>query len=128
MMSPKFEKFRRATTTTAPVPIVAIHKRKLFAMNQLAYEALGEPEAVEFLYAPSERVIGIRPAPRESPDSYVVRHHTRFSHQVEGKAFMRFYGIPDKVTGRRYKAELVDDLLTVDLKQEAEETGGREEK
>ncbi len=125
MELPQFEKFRRAATSAAHVPIVAIHKRKLFAMNQLAYESIGEPEAVELFYAPSDQVIGIRPAPRESPDAYMVRHHTRFSHQVEGKRFMNFYGIPDEVTGRRYKAELLDNVLAVDLKQTPEEPDGR---
>jgi hypothetical protein len=125
MAFPQFEKFRRSAVTAASVPIVAIHKRKLFAMNQLAYELIGEPEAVELFYAPFDQVIGIRPASRESPDAYVVRHHTRFSHQVEGKSFMSFYDIPDEVTGRRYKAELLDNVLAVNLKQKPEEPDGR---
>ncbi len=118
-----FEKFRRAAATAAGQPLVAIHSRGIFAMNQMAYEALGEPDACELFYDRENRIIGLRGAPRRAPDAYTVRHHTRYSHQIAGKSFLSFYEIPEEATGRRYGAELVDGILTVDLKQDAEETG-----
>jgi hypothetical protein len=120
----KFEKFRRVKVTAGDAPIVAIHQRGIFAMNQLAFEALGEPVAVELLFDRNNQVIGLKAAERDDPDSYVVRHHTKYSHQVEGRSFLSYYGIPKEATGRRYKAELIDRILEVDLKQDPEEALG----
>ena len=119
---PAFEKFRRYKVTEGDIPIVSVSLRGIFSLNRLAYEALGKPEAVEVLYAPEERVIGFQPAPRNSPDSYAVRHHTKTAHQVEGRSFMKYYEIPEDRKGRRYRAEVVDDsILTVDLNQDTED-------
>jgi hypothetical protein len=119
-----FETFRRSAVTSAGTPLVAIHKRKLFALNQPAYELLGKPEAVELLFNPGNRLIGFRPSERSSPDSYAVRHHTKFSHQVEGRAFFNHYSIPEEVTAQRYEAELTDDgILTIDLNKAFDEDG-----
>lgn len=122
MTTTEFQKFRRSDLRSAGAPLVAIHKRKLFALDQSAWERLGSPEAVELYYSAKGRgVIGFKGASRNSPDSYVVRHHTKYSHQVEGRAFFRFYEIPDEVTGRRYRAEMAGDVLTVDLNQDSDE-------
>ncbi len=119
-----FQKLRRADLRTTSGPMVAIHKRKLFALDQASYEALGEPEACELLYDPEKRIIGFQAAERDAPDAYVCRHHTKFSHQVEGRAFFKRFGIPEEVTGRRYRAELVDGILAVDLNQTDEDADG----
>ena len=123
---PNFEKFRRYKVTADPVPIVAFHTRGLFALNELAYEALNRPEAIELFYDPSEMVIGFKGATRDSPDAYAVRRHTKHSYQVEGRGFIRYYKIPEEAGGKRYRAEMIDDILTIDLKQQLEDDGGKE--
>lgn len=95
--------------------------RGLFALNELAYDSLKRPDAVELFYDPDEKVIGFKGSTREEPDSYAVRHNTKHSYQVEGRSFMRYYGIPEGATGRRYKAEMVGDILAMDLKQQLED-------
>jgi hypothetical protein len=119
---PAFEKFRRYKVTEGDTPIVALHLRGIFALNRNAYNALGQPEALEILYAPEEQIIGFQGAPKSSPDAYAVRHHTKTAHQVEGRAFLKYYNVPKEALGRRYKAELIDDILTVDLKQDTGST------
>lgn len=121
---PKFEKFRRSKATSAPVPMVSVHLRGIFALNDLAYEALGKPDAIELFYDKDERVIGMKGAPRTSPDSYAVRRGTAHSFQVEGRTFLKFYGIPHEATGRRYVTDMDGDILTLDLKQEPDESAG----
>lgn len=121
---PNFEKFRRSKATSAPVPMVSVHLRGIFALNDLAYEALDEPDAIELFYDKQERIIGMKGALRSSPDAYVVRRGTAHSFQVEGRTFLKFYGIPREATGRRYVAELDGDILTIDLKQEPSEGAG----
>lgn len=121
---PKFEKFRRSKATSASVPMVSVHLRGIFALNDLAYEALDKPDAIELFYDKDERVIGMKGAPRSSPDAYAVRRGTAHSFQVEGRTFLKFYGIPQEATGRRYVAEIDDDILTIDLNQEPSEGTG----
>ena len=120
---PQFEKFRRYKVTEAPTPMVAFHVRGLFALNELAYDALNRPEAIELLYDRDEKIIGFKASTRESPDAYAVRHHTKHSYQVEGRGFIRYYGIPEEAGGKRYRAEMIDDILAVDLKQQLEDDG-----
>jgi hypothetical protein len=120
---PQFEKFHRYKVTADPVPTVAFHKRGLFALNELAYDALKRPEAIELFYDASEMVIGFKGATRDSPDAYAVRHHTKHSYQVEGRGFVRFYEIPEEAGGKRYRAEMVGDILAIDLKQQLEDDG-----
>lgn len=117
MGKPKFEKFRRYKVTEGDEPIVSLHLRGIFALNKNAYEKLGEPKAIEMLYAPEDNVIGFQAAPKGSPDAYVVRHNTKTAFQVEGRAFLKYYKIPKEATGRRYRAEMTDDILTIDLNQ-----------
>jgi hypothetical protein len=118
----RFEKFHRVNATSGGMPMVSIHLRGVFALNREAYEALGEPEAVELFKDRDEWVIGFGAALEDSPDSYKVRHHTTHSHQVAGKAFLEFYGVPKEMWGRRYKAErLPSNMISVDLTQSPED-------
>lgn len=121
---PNFEKFRRYKVTEAPTPMVAFHVRGLFALNELAYDALKRPEAIELFYDRGEKIIGLKGASKGSPDSYAVRHHTKHSYQVEGRSFIKFYGIPEEAAGRRYTAEMIGDILAVDLKQQLDDEAG----
>jgi hypothetical protein len=43
---------------------------------------------------------------------------------VEGRGLVKFYEIPKEARGKRYRAEMIDDLLTIDLKQQREDEGG----
>ena len=101
--------------------MVAFHVRGLFALNELAYDALNRPEAIELFYDRGEKIIGLKGSSKESPDSYAVRHHTKHSYQVEGRSFIKFYGIPQEAAGRRYRAEMMGEILAVDLKQQLDD-------
>jgi len=52
-----------------------------------------------------------------------VRHHTKHSYQVEDRGFIRYYGIHEEAGGKRYRAEMIDDILAVDLEQQLEDDG-----
>jgi hypothetical protein len=119
---PTFQTFQRYKVTAEDTPIVNVTLRGLFSMNQESFEALKEPDYVELLYSP-DGYIGFKAAPRESPNAYRLRHHSKTAYQVEGRAFLRLNGIPDGVKGRRYHAEVDDDgILVVDLSQDSERT------
>ena len=122
---PNFEKFRRYKVTEAPAPMFAFPLLGFFALNELAYDALKRPEAIELFYDRDEKVIGFKASTRDEPDSYAVRHHTKHSYQVEGRSFIRYYKIPEEAAGLRYKAEMIGDILAVDLKQQLEDDGDK---
>ena len=102
----------------SPIPrdaALTIHPRGLFSVNRAAHMALGEPEAVEFLYDRAERVIGLRGVSPQVPHAYAVRPQaTSSSVLVSGRAFTRHYGIPVDVA-RRYPARIIGDVLAVDV-------------
>lgn len=100
--------------------MVSIHLRGILALNQQAQEALGNPDAIELFYDREYRIIGMKGAPRSSPDAYTVRHHAKHSSQIAGQSFLEFYNVPQSVRGRRYRAEKDGVFLTVDLTQDPE--------
>jgi hypothetical protein len=38
---------------------------------------------------------------------------------------VRFYKIPEEAGGKRYRAEMIDDILAIDLKQQLEDSGDK---
>ena len=117
---PTFETFTRRATPLAAEPRVAIQKRGTISLNRSAFEALGSPAAVELLFDKGEQVVGIRPVPPDVRHSYPLRKQpSSFSYLIAGQAFCNYYGIPTGET-RRYAATTIDDVLAIDLKQDAE--------
>jgi hypothetical protein len=112
---PNFETFTKKATRTGTGPLVSIQRGGVFSLNADAYALLGKPAAVEFVFAPQERIMGFRPATAEAPHAYVVRQQRgTASYLVSGRAFSKYAGIPLD-HGVRYRAELVDGVLAVDL-------------
>jgi hypothetical protein len=110
-----FEVFRRQRITTDK-PSVTIQKKGLFSINAPAFDELGKPEAVEFLYDRENQVIGIRPVERDADHAYFPRAVGRGSTWlIAGTAFTKFYGI-DVSEARRRTVEVKDGTLLIDLK------------
>lgn len=100
-------------------PFVTIQKRGTISLNAAAYAALDEPEAVELLFDPSDRIVGFRAVPKESEHAYPLRAQSGKSigpYIVSGTAFTRYYSI-DTTVSRRWIGYMDDDILCVDLKQ-----------
>ena len=55
-----FEVFKKRMVPLVKQPYVTIQKRGTMSFNKSAHMALGEPETVELLYDPNERIIGVR--------------------------------------------------------------------
>lgn len=103
--------------TSASDPEVTIQKHARVSLNGAAAEALGFPEAVEFLYSEEERIMGVRAAEPGSSRSYLLRKGGRGTNYLtSGESFIKGYGIPHE-RATRYKAEVDADMLLVDLKQ-----------
>jgi hypothetical protein len=117
-----YEVFDKRAAPSTKEPWVTIQKKGLLSLNSSSVEALGKPEAVELLFDPEEQKIGFRPTNPESPRSFPLRRQgrpdlTHPNYLIAGTAFCNYYGI-DTSFARRYRPQIEDNILAVDLKQE----------
>jgi hypothetical protein len=117
-----FEVFKeRGARTRKELPLVTIQKKGVMALNVAAFEALGSPQAVELLYAPKAKTIGIRAADPALPHTYNLRQpkvsQTRL---VAAVAFLNHYEIRVEAT-ERYPATMMGDVLAIDLTRSREQ-------
>jgi hypothetical protein len=118
---PHFEVFTKRLVPLVKQAAVTIQKRGTMSVNRAAFVAMGEPEAIELLYDPTEKIIGMRPVPAETEHAYPVRAQSSKKEDgpylVAGTAFTRYYGI-DTTVSKRWPVEMQDDVLCLDLKQQ----------
>jgi hypothetical protein len=112
-----FETFKRQRSKPGSGPEITLQRRGTFSLNAEAFEALGEPEAVELLYDRDERRIGIRKVPTDTSHAYPVRPLNRGrTYLFSGQAFTKWYDIETPVA-RRWPVTLEGDMLILDLNQ-----------
>lgn len=116
---PNFEVFTGRSVPVVKEPRVSLQSRGNFSFNQAAYEAIGSPETIEFLYDPGEKIIGLRAVDPAVPHAYPVRKQANASSYVlAGRAFCLTYGLPvDDGFTRRWVPTVEDGILIVDTKQ-----------
>ena len=114
------EVFDRRAAPAVQAPYITIQASGTITVNRASAEVLGLPEAVELAFSREERLIVLRPVELSSPRAYPLRKQGRSSNYViGGKAFCDYYGI-SLGTAKRYAAEHIgNNMLAVDLKQEA---------
>lgn len=115
-----FELFDKRSVPKTKTPQVTVQKKGTLSINRPAYEGMGSPERVNLLFDRDSRLIGIRQATEES-HSYPLRKVGQGnSYLVSGGLFVSYYDIPCEVA-RRYDAEVKDEMVVVDLKQQGEQ-------
>lgn len=118
-----FEVFQKGSAPVATVPSVTIQKRGLMSLNRAAHRLLDSAEAVELLWDSERRVIGIRPAPIESPNAYPARPQSAVSDKgpilIAGSLFTRFIGL-DTSQAQRWVPSVEDGILCIDLNAPAQ--------
>ena len=118
-----WEVFQRRAAPGVSQPFVTLQKRGTMSLNAAAFEALGEPEAVELLFDRGERLLGFRPVDPSAAHAYKPRKQGRTANYVvSGMALTQYFGI-ETDTARRY-AEVQDGVLVVDLKQPGSDATG----
>jgi hypothetical protein len=114
---PEWRSLERGARAIAGTPTVGIQATKgNLTLNQAAFIALGSPEAVEVLYDPDERLIGLRAATLSTATYPVHKQGKSATYWIAGKALVRAMNL-DVSRARRYDATLLDGVLTLDLKQ-----------
>jgi hypothetical protein len=75
-------------------PMIRLERWGRIGLNPQAVALLGDPEAVDLLYARDERAIGIRAADPARPHAYRVRTAKGAASKViSGAAYLKHYGI-----------------------------------
>lgn len=119
-MSPNFEVFKRSDRRDigrGPAATVLVGGN--ISLNRAAYEALGQPDAVELLYDRDARIIGLRPVPREVPHAFPLQSRGSVR-VVAGRAFAQHFRIDASVSTRR-PAYVEDGVLCIDLRRPGQE-------
>jgi hypothetical protein len=120
-----FEVFDKKSASASKHPMVSILKQGSFTLNRAAHKLLDEPEMVELLFDPDEKLIGFREVPASNPRAYPVRPQGQnaATFMVAGQAFTKHYDI-DTSTARRYSVEMRDNILVLDLKSDSTDVTG----
>ena len=112
-----FELFTKRMVPLTKAPYVTIQKRGIMSLNKSAWVALGEPEAVEFLYDADEKIIGLRGVLPTIEHAYPIRGvKTDGPWVVSGTAFAKYFDIETDVS-RRYAVKFDNDIMCIDLKE-----------
>lgn len=116
-----FEVFEKGSAPVSTVPAVTIQKRGLFSLNDAAYRLIGAPEAVQFLWDEDERLIALKPVPKDDLNGYPARRQNSTKGTgpvlVAGAMFTRHIDL-DTTHAKRWTPAIQDGLLIVDLKQD----------
>jgi len=95
---------------------VTVQARGLMSLNEEAYAELGSPQAVKFLVAKDEMLIGLEPCKPSDQNAYAVR--TR-QHVVSAITVLKYMGA-DLSRARRYELRVKDGLPPyIDLGEDA---------
>ena len=129
-----FEVFKKGSAPISSVPSVTVQKRGLISMNRSAHVLIGAPEAVELLWDPDRKVIGIRPTDLSNPNAYPARAQGSKSERgpflIAGALFAQYIGM-DTTVAMRWVPTVEDDILCIDVSQpgqEATSNRGRRQK
>jgi len=109
--------FEKGSAPVKTVPTVTIQRKGLMSMNRAAHALFGSPAAVELLWDPELRVIGLRPAPLENPNAYPVRPQNdsgRGPLLIATNMFTKFIEL-DTTEAKRWVPTVDDGVLLVDL-------------
>lgn len=114
---PEFETFTRSMLPLSREPAVTLQRRGTISLNRPAFAALRSPSAVELLFDPDSRIIGLRGTDPRAENAHFVRSSTPAPSGpfiISAMAFFRVYGIDVPAT-RRFPAYVTDQVLCVEL-------------
>ena len=116
-MSPDFEVFQRRFAKAARTPTLTVTTGGTLNINEVAFDALGKPEAAVLLYDRAEAVIGLRPAGREEENAYIIGRlgSAGKSRTIVAKDFCAWIGA-DLSEARRFPVAIEDGIGCVRLR------------
>lgn len=111
----QFESFDRRQIPAEAHPMATLQRKGLLSLNRSAIVALGEPEALELLYDPKARVVGLKPIAISENRAYPIRKQQGArSYMVSLTRLCSHYGI-DTSTALRYAPTMMDGVMVIEL-------------
>ncbi len=115
-MTGDWEEFTQKTNYRAEMVRVSLNGRGHFQLNQKAVDALGNPEAVVFMFDRSNRLIGIKPSTPDIEHSYELkRQGSSQNYLVRARSFCSYYSINLGDTIVFNDARTQDGMIVLDL-------------
>ena len=75
-------------------PHITLSAKGVILMNNIAFEKMGAPEAVELRYDPANSVIGLKPSEADAANAFPVKGKDNFRTRIiHAKPFIRHFGI-----------------------------------
>src|SRR5436190_3292000 len=117
-MIKQWELFERVPTGRVARNLrVSLNQRGGFALNQKAFDDLGEPKAVELFFDKINKLVGMRPCDPDLKHAYSVKAQGNSkSYLVRAQAFCTFYGIEVTGTMLFVGPTIEENMLVLDLK------------
>lgn len=104
---------------------VSMNPKCEILMNGQTFEELGRPEAAVMLFDPQTDTIGVRPSSPLMPNSFAIRKHSSYGHQIlRVRQFADKHDIRLDRTVRFTKAAIEDGILVLSLRHLANATRG----
>lgn len=112
----KWEVFKHQGSRSATVMRASLSVRGVVTLNQVSYEALLQPEAIELLFDGEEQLIGLRPTSADVRHSYPVRKQGKNkSYLIGAKAFCNYYNIVLQETVAFDEVKIESGIMILDL-------------
>lgn len=122
MKNMAFKVFEKGSAPAPTIPTVTIQRRGLFSLNDAAFQLIGEPAGVQFLWDEDSKQIAIQAVPLTSPNAYPTRRQgpakesNRGIVLIAGTMFTKYIGI-DTSIAKRWVPQVEDGMLIVDLNE-----------
>lgn len=115
---PNWEKFTKEVSRKVEKK-VSLSKRGVLSLNKSAYEALGEPKAVDLLFDKEESLVGIQSSTPNAKTSFKVNEQqSKYkSYYVSAKSFCDYYQIDISKTISFSDVKIDNGILILDLKK-----------
>ncbi|MUK02544.1 hypothetical protein GM708_11790 [Vibrio cholerae] len=117
-----FKVFEKGSAPAPTIPTVTIQKRGMFSLNDAAFQLIGKPEGVQFLWDGELKQIAVQAVPLTSPNAYPTRRQgpgkesDRGIVLIAGTMFTKYIGI-DTSVAKRWVPRVEDGMLIVDLNE-----------
>jgi hypothetical protein len=112
-----FERFEKRARPVTKEATVTLQRSGAVSFNRAAWEAMGEPEAVELLFDADTRRVGIQATDESAQYAYSLHggaKRQKNSYLISGKAFVQYYDIDISRSIRRI-ATVEDGMLIIAL-------------
>lgn len=95
-------------------PVGTIRSNGDLSLSPEAFELMGEPDSVELLYDPQNKIVGIRQS--DEYHAYRISRHPSGWKLISARSMLAFYGI-STAESTRYSVVLRDGMAQINLRK-----------